>query len=83
MLASKAEQIAIDIAIEEGYQFPEFCNGTTKHYEYSKLDNKDLEIWDVQLITSNHLKKLNTPELIYYGRMDDGKLIDKVSGVDK
>lgn len=85
--ANEAEQLAIQTALDEGYSNPnlyeEYGTKTKTKYHYSKSDEKDIKVWEVSLVTDERPREIGLPaDLIYYINIKDGKIIDKISGVD-
>jgi hypothetical protein len=82
-----AEKIAIDNAIAEGYSNPEILTKyekkTSKVFHFSVKDNKDVEVWEVTLQTSDreHEKGM-LGDIIYYIDIKDGDIVDKISAID-
>lgn len=85
--SKEAEQIAIQAAIDEGYSnpklFTEYDSKTKERYHYSKNDDKDIEVWEVSLITDERSHENGgMPDLIYYIDSKNGEIINKISGVE-
>lgn len=82
-----AEKIAIDTAIAEGYSNPEiftkYDKKTSKVYHFSVQDNKDVEVWEVTLQTSDREDEEGMlGDIVYYIDTKDGDIVDKISGID-
>ena len=85
--SKKAEEIAIQTAIDEGYSNPElfleYDNKTQERYHYSKNDDKDIKVWEVSLITAERPREIGMQaDLIYYINIGNGEVVDKISGID-
>lgn len=85
--SNKAEEIAIQTAIEEGYSnpklFTEYDNKTKEKYHYSKNNDKDIKVWEVSLITDERPREEGLQaDLIYYIDIENGEIVDKISGVE-
>ena len=85
--SNEAEEIAIQTAIDEGYTNPklflEYKNKTKEKYHYSRNEDHDIKVWEVSLVTDERQREIGRPaDLIYYVNIENGEIIDKISGVD-
>lgn len=85
--AKEAEEIAIQTAINEGYVnpqlFTEYDTVTKEKYHYSPKKDKDIKVWRVSLVTDERPREVGLFEdLIYLIDVENGEIVDKISGVD-
>lgn len=85
--STEAEDIAIQTALDEGYSNPQlyvdFDTKTIEKFHYSKHENKDVKVWEVNLVTDERLQEMGTPpDLIYYINIEKGEVVHKISGID-
>lgn len=81
---SDAEEIALQTAIDEGYSNPTLFSEveTIEKYHYSKKENKDVKVWEVNIVTDERPREIGLPaDLIYYVNVKNGEVVHKISGL--
>lgn len=83
----KPKILTIQTAKYEAYSNPklfiEYNKQTIEKYHYSKIEEKDIKVWEVHLVTDDRSREDGMlADLIYYINTKNGDIVDKISGVD-
>ncbi|OEH92070.1 hypothetical protein [Bacillus solimangrovi] len=84
--AEQAEQIAINQAIDEGYEdvtlSDEYSRDMYDSRVFSEQEEKDVQTWEIRLNAKQMNPEYNTPAVIYYIHQETGDIIRTIYGIE-